>query len=212
MASGLPPPRERPFRSTTPRPATVLAQVAEADKEDVDRAVTAARNAFDEGPWTRMTGSERGKLMWKLAELLDQTSATNSPSSNRSTTASPSPSPASPTCPRRRYVPLHGRLGHQDHRLHHSALLPRRFPVLHAARASRRRRTDHPLELPAADGGLEARSRFGGGLHDRPQGRRTDPAQRAAPGRADPGSRLPRGRRQYPRRLWRDGGRRSCRT
>ncbi len=54
-------------------PATggVLAQVAEADKEDVNRAVAAAREAFDKGPWSRMTGSERGRLLWKLAGLIE---------------------------------------------------------------------------------------------------------------------------------------------
>jgi phenylacetaldehyde dehydrogenase len=55
-------------------PATghVLAQVAEADREDVDRAVRAARRAFDGGPWRKTTGSQRGRLMWKLADLLEQ--------------------------------------------------------------------------------------------------------------------------------------------
>jgi phenylacetaldehyde dehydrogenase len=60
------------FPVYNPATGTVLAQVAEADKEDVDRAVAAARRAFDEGPWSRMTGAQRGKLMWKLAELVDQ--------------------------------------------------------------------------------------------------------------------------------------------
>src|SRR5262245_39166250 len=55
-------------------PATggVLARVAEADREDVDRAVRAARRAFDEGPWRRMSGSRRGQFLWKLAELIEQ--------------------------------------------------------------------------------------------------------------------------------------------
>jgi phenylacetaldehyde dehydrogenase len=60
------------FSVYNPATGTVLAQVAEADKEDVDRAVKAARRAFDEGPWRKMTGSERGRLMWKLADLIEQ--------------------------------------------------------------------------------------------------------------------------------------------
>jgi phenylacetaldehyde dehydrogenase len=60
------------FSVYNPATGTVLAQVAEADKEDVDRAVRAARRAFDEGPWRKMTGSERGRLMWKLADLVEQ--------------------------------------------------------------------------------------------------------------------------------------------
>ena len=41
----------------TPNPATgeTLARVAEGDAEDINRAVSAARTAFDEGPWSRMT-------------------------------------------------------------------------------------------------------------------------------------------------------------
>jgi phenylacetaldehyde dehydrogenase len=54
-------------------PATgeVIAHVPEADAADVDAAVHAARKAFDEGPWPRMTASQRGKLMWKLADLME---------------------------------------------------------------------------------------------------------------------------------------------
>src|SRR5262245_14811669 len=55
-----------------PATGSVLAQVAEADKEDVDRAVAAARKAFDEGPWRRMTGAQRGRILWKLADLVEQ--------------------------------------------------------------------------------------------------------------------------------------------
>ena len=59
-----------------------------------------------------------------------------------------------------RPVPLHGGLADQD-RGHDRADLgapgARRVPRLHAARAGRRRRSDHPVELPAADGGVEAR-------------------------------------------------------
>lgn len=55
-------------------PATgeVITHVPEAESEDVNRAVLAARRAFDEGPWPRMAPSQRGKLLWKLADLLEQ--------------------------------------------------------------------------------------------------------------------------------------------
>jgi len=47
--------------------------VPEAETEDVDRAVIAARRAFDEGPWThKMSNSERGQMLWKLADLLQE--------------------------------------------------------------------------------------------------------------------------------------------
>ncbi|MCA9417427.1 MAG: aldehyde dehydrogenase family protein, partial [Candidatus Omnitrophica bacterium] len=56
----------------TPNPSTgeTLAHVAEADKEDVDRAVAAARAAFDDGPWSKMSARERGRLIRKLTDLI----------------------------------------------------------------------------------------------------------------------------------------------
>ncbi|NUP02364.1 MAG: aldehyde dehydrogenase family protein [Streptomyces sp.] len=56
---------------TTPDPATgeTLARVAEADAEDVERAVKAARRAF-EGPWSRLTPSERGRMIWRIGDLI----------------------------------------------------------------------------------------------------------------------------------------------
>jgi phenylacetaldehyde dehydrogenase len=56
----------------TPDPATgeTLARIAEGDAEDINRAVKAARKAFEEGPWSRMTPSERGRLVWKIGDLI----------------------------------------------------------------------------------------------------------------------------------------------
>jgi phenylacetaldehyde dehydrogenase len=56
----------------TPNPATgeTLARVAEGDAEDIDRAVRAARTAFDEGPWGRITPSERGRIVWRIGDLI----------------------------------------------------------------------------------------------------------------------------------------------
>src|SRR5262245_18773928 len=55
-----------------PSTGDVLAQVAEGDAGDVDRAVRAARRAFESGPWSgAVTPSERGKLLWKLADLVE---------------------------------------------------------------------------------------------------------------------------------------------
>src|SRR5580658_3811979 len=57
---------------TTPNPATGerLATVAEGDAEDIDRAVKAARRAFEDGPWGRMTPSDRGRLIWRIGDLM----------------------------------------------------------------------------------------------------------------------------------------------
>ena len=56
----------------TPDPATgeTLARVAEGEAEDINRAVRAARRAFDEGPWSRMTSSERGRIIWRIGDLI----------------------------------------------------------------------------------------------------------------------------------------------
>src|SRR5262249_33002108 len=59
------------FETYNPANGEVLARVAEGSGEDVDRAVLAARKAFD-GPWSRMTPSERGKLIWRLADLIEE--------------------------------------------------------------------------------------------------------------------------------------------
>ncbi len=59
------------FPVYNPATGEVVAKVPEAETEDVDRAVIAARRAFDDGPWTRkMSNSERGQLLWKVADLL----------------------------------------------------------------------------------------------------------------------------------------------
>jgi phenylacetaldehyde dehydrogenase len=56
----------------TPNPATgeTLAHIAEGDAEDIDRAVRAARRAFEDGPWSRMTPSERGRIIWRIGDLI----------------------------------------------------------------------------------------------------------------------------------------------
>ncbi|MEK7879019.1 MAG: aldehyde dehydrogenase family protein [candidate division NC10 bacterium] len=46
------------------------ARVARGDERDIDLAVEAARKAFDTGPWPRLPAAERGRIVWKLADLL----------------------------------------------------------------------------------------------------------------------------------------------
>ncbi|MBI4391392.1 MAG: aldehyde dehydrogenase [candidate division NC10 bacterium] len=60
------------FDDLNPATGEVFARVAEADKEDVHRAVAAARAAFEEGPWARMPGGERGKILLRIADLLER--------------------------------------------------------------------------------------------------------------------------------------------
>jgi phenylacetaldehyde dehydrogenase len=59
------------FEVFNPATGEVIANVPAGDKADVDAAVKAARAAFDSGPWRSMTPSDRGKLIWKLADLID---------------------------------------------------------------------------------------------------------------------------------------------
>ncbi|KAI6679461.1 hypothetical protein NL676_033342 [Syzygium grande] len=61
----------RTFETIDPRTEEVIARVAEGDEEDVDLAVKAAREAFDHGPWPRMSGYERGRIMPRFADLID---------------------------------------------------------------------------------------------------------------------------------------------
>ncbi len=58
------------FPTYNPATGEVLAQIAEGDREDIDRAVKAARKAFESGPWPDMTPSQRGRLIWKLGDLI----------------------------------------------------------------------------------------------------------------------------------------------
>ncbi|KIZ06991.1 aldehyde dehydrogenase (NAD+) [Monoraphidium neglectum] len=61
-----------------PRTEAHLIHVAAAGEADVDAAVAAARRAFDEGPWPRMSakasagGTERGRVLYRLADLIEQ--------------------------------------------------------------------------------------------------------------------------------------------
>jgi len=59
------------FPTVNPSTGEEICRVAEADAADVDKAVSAARAAFD-GPWRRISAAERGKLMNRLADLIEQ--------------------------------------------------------------------------------------------------------------------------------------------
>jgi betaine-aldehyde dehydrogenase len=60
----------RTFQTFEPATGEVLAEVALAGSEDVDRAVVAARRAFDEGPWPRLSAAERGRKLARVAGLI----------------------------------------------------------------------------------------------------------------------------------------------
>jgi phenylacetaldehyde dehydrogenase len=58
---------------STPNPATGdrLADVAYGEAEDINRAVRAARRAFEDGPWRTMSSSDRGKIIWRIGDLIE---------------------------------------------------------------------------------------------------------------------------------------------
>lgn len=60
------------FISYNPANGEVLSHVSEAQKEDIDKAVMAAKKAFEEGPWSKMSAADRGRLMFKLGELIEE--------------------------------------------------------------------------------------------------------------------------------------------
>jgi betaine-aldehyde dehydrogenase len=60
----------RTYAAINPATGETLAQVAEAGVEDVERAVAAARQAFDEGPWPRWPAGRRAKVLYKIASLI----------------------------------------------------------------------------------------------------------------------------------------------
>ena len=60
------------FPTYNPSTGEILAHVAEGDKEDIDRAVAAARAAFKNPAWRGMTASVRGQMVWRLADLLEK--------------------------------------------------------------------------------------------------------------------------------------------
>src|ERR1043166_2365833 len=59
------------FPTFNPATGEAICDIPSGGKADIDRAVKAARAAFT-GPWSRLTPSERGRMLWKLADLLEQ--------------------------------------------------------------------------------------------------------------------------------------------
>ncbi|MEM7455304.1 MAG: aldehyde dehydrogenase family protein [Planctomycetota bacterium] len=62
----------RTFDVVNPANEEVIANVAHGADEDIALSVSAAREAFENGPWSRMTPSDRGKLIWKIGDLIEK--------------------------------------------------------------------------------------------------------------------------------------------
>ena len=148
-------------------PATEVAftRIAAATAEDVDRAVVAARRAFD-GGWKRTTGHERAAFLRGIAAHIRN----RQPELARLEVRGQRQAAARGRLGRRRRGRLlrilrgpRGGAGCATGRAHRGARRP--VPFERALRARRRRRADHSLELSAADGGVEGGARACGRLH-----------------------------------------------
>ena len=62
------------FESINPSTGEPWATAPAATEEDVDRAVRSAHHALYEGPWSKLTATERGKMLFKLADLMTENS------------------------------------------------------------------------------------------------------------------------------------------
>ncbi len=58
------------FETINPADESVVTTVAEAGEPDIELAVQAAREALDHGPWGRMSAAERGKILWRMGDLI----------------------------------------------------------------------------------------------------------------------------------------------
>jgi aldehyde dehydrogenase (NAD+) len=60
------------FETVNPATGDPIATVAEGNSKDIDKAVKAARRALESGPWGRMDAADRGRLLFKLADLVEK--------------------------------------------------------------------------------------------------------------------------------------------
>ena len=175
--------------------------MAEAGPADVDAAVAAARHAYD-SVWGRMPGRERAKYLFRIARAIQERA--------RELAVLESLDNGKPIRESRDVdVPLAAAhffyyAGWAD-KLEHAGFGPSPRPLGVAG-------PDHPLELPAADGGVEDRARARDRQHRRAQAGRDDAADGADARRDHRRGRPAAGRRQHHRRRARDRRRRSSST
>ena len=174
----------------------VIAVVTEGSKKDAELAIKAARKAFDEGPWPQMRAGERASYLFKLADLIEAERRRAREDSRRATTASRcarrSSTSADAAACFRYYAGLITKPLGQTYEVSRPD-----DPADGRARADRRLRADHPVELSAAHGGVETRARPRGGKLLHPQSRRDDAAHGHRAVRADRRSRLSPGAAQF---------------
>ena len=164
-----------PARSSTPRTRLPFAVVAEGDEKDTDLAIAAARRAFDEGPWPHTPVTERAALLRRVADLLVRDRETARPAGGPRRGQDRRGGPRRHRLCRRR-LPLLRRPGRRRGPRPGRGRGLARHPQRRRARADRRLRDDHALELPAAPGQLEDRPGARRRQHLRHQAERDHPA------------------------------------
>src|SRR5690242_21491428 len=60
------------YATINPATAEPLTQIADGDARDADAAVRAARHTFESAPWTEMSASDRGRILWRIGDLIDK--------------------------------------------------------------------------------------------------------------------------------------------
>ena len=163
------------FATINPSTGEEICQVAEADAADVEKAVRAARAAFERRTVAKDARIRSADACFTVWPTSSKSMPTNWPAWNRWTTANPFPWPRPWTSRHGRLLPLFRRMGRQGARQDHPHR--RRLLLLHPARASRRGGTDHSLELPHADAGLEAGAGVGHRQHGGDEAGRADAAR-----------------------------------
>ncbi len=178
------------FKTISPSTEEVLAEIAEADEADVDNAVKAARRAFR--TWGRMPGSERAKYLYRIARIIQER--------GREIAVLESIDNGKPIKETRDVdVPIAA-----AHFFYYAGWADKLAVLRLRHHSARRRRPGDPVELPAADAGLEDRAGARVRQHRRAQAGRDHAADGAAVRRDLPAGRPPAGRRQHHHRRGRD--------
>ena len=177
-------------------PATgeVITEVAAGSATDVDRAVKAARSALESGPWGSMDAVERGRLMFKLADLVDANAKelASLESLNSGKTINDSLGDMSGVAATLRYY-----AGWADKIEGRTVPVRGNFLSYPLPSTCRSGGSDHSLEFPPLDARVEVGARSDLWQYDRDEAGRTDPTHRFENRRTRHRSWLPARRDQF---------------
>ena len=194
------------FETYNPATGETLVRVAEGDRADIDRAVKAARKAFESGPWPNLSPSDRGRLIWKLGDLLEQhlDEFAELESLDNGKPVSVALVADVPLA-----VDLFRYMAGWATKIEGNTIPISVSGARYFAYTLREPVgvVDYSLEFPAVDGGVEARPGFGRRLYRGDETRRTDSTDRVAPRRADRGGGIPSGSCEYRARIGGNSGR-----